>query len=471
MLWPHRPVTPQRATLLTAILGSGVAFLDGSVVNVALPAMAADLGAGLTAQQWIVEAYLLTLSAFLLIGGSAGDLFGERRVFRAGVALFGLTSVACGAAPSDEVLIVARALQGMAGALLVPASLALITTTFDGHERAAAIGTWTAWTGVAFIIGPLGGGALVETATWRWIFLINVPLVAVTLLLSRRVPAAPGAGGRLDLTGAALCALGLAGVVVGLLEERPVVAVAGAAVLAAFVAWERRAPAPMLPLSIFRARNFAVGNAATLLVYGGLGASTFLLAIFLQQVAGYSAVEAGLALLPVTLVMLVAAGRFGALAERTGPRVLMAAGPAVGGAGMLWIAAAGPQVDYARELLGGVLVLGLGLAMTVAPLTATVLGAADASRAGIASATNNAVARVAALLAIAAVGLVVTAAYRDGAPAALRDEPLRGGPAAQASADGFRAGMIASALLMFAGAGISAVGIASPPRPPQSLPA
>jgi len=473
-------LTPQRATLFTAILGSGVVFLDGTVVNLALPAIREDLGTGLSAQQWIVEAYLLTLGALLLVGGSLGDLHGRRRIFSIGLAGFGATSVACGLAPTAETLIAARALQGVAGALLVPASLALITGAFEGHERAAAIGTWTAWTGVAFVIGPLGGGLLVDEASWRWIFLINAPLVAVTLWLARRVPESGGTGGRVDLGGAALCAFGLAGVVAGLVEQ-PVLGWgdplvwgslgAGSALLAAFAIWERRHPEPMLPPGIFASRNFAAGNAATLAVYAALGASTFLITIFLQQVAGYSAVQAGLALLPVTLVMLALASRFGALAERIGPRALMAGGPFVAGLGMLWISRLDADVDYVRDLLGGVLVFSLGLSMTVAPLTSTVLGALPAARGGLASGVNNAASRVAALLGVALVGLVVSAAYTARAPAGARDEPLSAGPGEAASVHAFHWALGATALLLFIGAAISAIWIVNAARPSESVPA
>ena len=325
----------KRLTLLAAILGSSVVFLDGTVVNVALPAIREDLDTGLAEQQWIVEAYLLTLGSLILVGGSLGDILGRRRVFVWGLVGFGLTSALCAIAPSAELLIVARALQGIAGALLVPSSLALITAMFPGDERGAAIGSWTAWTGIAFVLGPLGGGALIEFVSWRWIFAINVPLVLATLWLVRAgVPESRDeeAPRRIDYLGAVLVSLGLAGPVFALIEQPtygwsdPLVfvpLVAGLALLALFVWHERRTDHPMLPLSLFRSRNFAIGNLATLLIYGGLGAATFFVTIFLQQVAGYSPIAAGLSLVPITLCMWLLSRRFGALSDRIGPRLLM----------------------------------------------------------------------------------------------------------------------------------------------------
>jgi EmrB/QacA subfamily drug resistance transporter len=463
----------RRLVLVACILGSGIAFLDGTVVNVALPAIREDLGTGLTAQQWIVEAYLLTLGSVILVGGSLGDLLGRRRVFAVGLAGFGVTSLLCAVAPVSEVLIAARALQGAAGALLVPSSLAIITATFDEDERGRAIGAWTAWTGVAFVIGPLGGGLLVDHASWRWIFAINVPLVAINLWLLRWVPesAREGADRRIDVSGALLCGLGLAGVVFALTEQPqlgwgdPLVLgtlVAGAVLLAAFVAHIRRSDHPLLPPAIFRARNFSVGNVATFSIYGGLGAATFFVTIYLQQVAGWSAVEAGLSLLPVTLVMWALSSRFGALSDRIGPRLLMGLGPIVAGVGLAWMGRLDADVDYFGELLPGVVAFGLGLSATVAPLTNTVLGAVPREHAGVASGTNNAIARVAALVAIAAVGAVVADRYHAaGGPG----EPLSGGAGREASATAYRWGMGVAGGLVVAGGLISLAGIANPPRP------
>jgi EmrB/QacA subfamily drug resistance transporter len=448
------------------------------VVNVALPAIREDLDTGLAAQQWIVEAYLLTLGALILVGGSLGDHLGRRRVFAAGLMGFGATSALCAIAPSAELLVAARALQGVAGALLVPASLALVTANFPGDERGAAIGSWTAWTGMAFVIGPLGGGALIEFVSWRWIFAINVPLVLVTLAMARGVPESRDeeAPRQIDYVGAVLASLGLAGPVFALIEQPvygwsdPLVwipGVAGLVLLGVFLWHERRTSHPMLPLSLFRSRNFAVGNAATLLIYGGLGAATFFVTIYLQQVSRYSPIEAGLSLLPITLCMWAFSRRFGALSDRIGPRALMGFGPIVAGLGLIWMGRLDADVDYFTELLPGVLVLGLGLSATVAPLTNTVLGSVPQHNAGVASGVNNQIARVASLLAIAVIGLVVAARFEAvGGPAARDAEPLSGGSpeVVDASVAAYRAGLgVAGALVMLGGV-MSLVGIVNPRR-------
>jgi EmrB/QacA subfamily drug resistance transporter len=420
----------KRLVLVAAILGTTVVTVDSTVVNVALPAIADDLGGGLAGQQWTSNAYLLTLSSLLLVAGSLGDLFGARRVFALGVAGFGVTSVFCAIAPTVELLVVARALQGVFGALLTPSALAVIVATFPPEERGRAVGAWTAWGGIGTVLGPLIGGQLVDTASWRWIFAINVPIVLITLLLVLRVvpegrPRAADA--KVDVIGATLCALGLAGITYGLIEQPlrgwgdPVVAVplvGGAALFAAFLAWEARSPHPMLPLALFRRRNFAVGNIETFSMYAGLGLLFFFLVLFLQQVAGYSALEAGTTTIPVTLVLFVLSMRFGALADRYGPRFFMGFGPLLAAVGLALFLRLDADVDYLTELLPGLLIFSLGLAMTVAPLTATVLADADEHNAGIASAVNNAIARVASLIAIAAVGAVVASAFGS----ALRDE-------------------------------------------------
>jgi EmrB/QacA subfamily drug resistance transporter len=433
----------KRWTLIACILGSAVVFLDGTVVNVALPAIATDLESGLSAQTWIVEAYLLTLGSLILLGGSLGDLLGRRRVFAYGVAGFGICSLLCAIAPTTELLIFARALQGIAGALLVPSTLALIMDTFSETERGAAIGSWTAWTGIATVVGPLGGGLLLEVVSWRWIFAINVVPILVTLWLLRHAPEGhrePGVP--IDWTGAVLCGLGLAGPVFALTEQPshgwsdPRVAIpllAGLALLAAFVWWERRARAPMLPLSMFRTRNFSVGNLATFSLYAGLSVISLFLVLFLQQVGGYSPVAAGAAMLPVTLMMFALSKRFGALADRYGPRRFMGYGPLVAGAGLLLLLRVGAHPDYLTEVLPGVLVFGLGLSMTVAPLTATVLGAAGVEHAGVASGVNNAVARVAGLVGIAIAGAALAAAASDKLDAELSSRRLS--PAAQVAVD------------------------------------
>ena len=423
---PAVPPAPSRRLILVAcILGTGMVFLDGTVMNVALPAIQEDLGASLADQQWVVEAFLLTLSSLLLVGGSLDDIFERRTVFAAGVAGFGVTSLACAVAPSVEVLIAARALQGVAGALLVPSTLAIIMATFPPAQRGAAIGSWTAWAGISTVLGPLGGGVLIEAASWRWVFIINLPLVLVTLwLIFRAIPLmrSAHAGARVDFLGAVLCGLGLGGVIVALIEQTrlgwadPVVAgagIGGVVALALFIAHERRTEAPMLPLELFRSRNFAIGNLGTLTLYAGLGAAMFFVAIYLQQVGGYSPVEAGAAFLPFTALMFVLSKRFGALADRIGPRLFMGLGPIVAGIGLLLFLRIDQDPSYPTEVLPGVLVFGLGMAATVAPLTATVLGAVDEDRSGVASGVNNAIARVAGLLAIAVIGAAVAASFSD----------------------------------------------------------
>jgi EmrB/QacA subfamily drug resistance transporter len=409
--------------LVAAILGTTVVTVDSTVVNVALPAIERDLGGGLAGQQWTSNAYLLTLSSLLLVAGSLGDLFGARRVFALGVAGFGVTSIFCALAPTVELLVVARALQGVFGALLTPAALAVIVATFPPDERGRAVGAWTAWGGMGTILGPLIGGQLVDSASWRWIFAINVPIVLITLFLVLRVvPAgqARAANARVDVIGATLCALGLGGITYGLISQplhgwgAPMVAVpliAGAAMFASFVAWEARSAHPMLPLALFRRRNFAIGNIETFSMYAGLGLLFFFLVLFLQQVAGYKALEAGTTTIPVTLIMFLLSTRFGALADRFGPRFFMGVGPLVAAAGLALFLRLDAHVDYLTDLLPGLLIFGLGLSMTVAPLTATVLADADEHNAGIASGVNNAIARVASLIAIAAVGAVVASSF------------------------------------------------------------
>ena len=413
----------KRLILVAAILGTTVVTVDGTVVNVALPAIEDDLGGGLAGQQWTANAYLVTLGSLLLIGGSLGDIFGERRVFAFGVGAFGVTSLACALAPTIEILVLARALQGVAGALLTPAALAVIVANFAPNERGKAVGAWTAWGGIGTVLGPLIGGQLVDAASWRWIFAINVPIVIVTMwLILRVVPQArerdPDA--RVDVVGALLCALGLAGVTFGLIEqplrgwESPVVAgplIAGALLFASFLVWEARTSHPMLPLRLFRRHNFTFGNIETFAMYGGLGLLFFFLVLFLQQVAGWSATAAGTASIPVTLLMFGLSTRFGMLADRYGPRFFMGVGPLVTAAGLALFLRLDEDVNYLTDLLPGLLVFGLGLSITVAPLTSTVLADADDSNAGIASGVNNAIARVAGLVAIAAVGAVVAASF------------------------------------------------------------
>ena len=421
----------KRMILVACILGSTVVTLDGTVVNVALPAIREDLGGGFAGQQWTANAYLVTLASLILIGGSLGDIFGERRVFSLGVLGFGVTSVVCALAPSIEVLVMGRALQGVAGALLTPAALAVIVSAFAPDERGGAVGSWTAWGAVGMIVGPLIGGQLVDAASWRFIFALNVPLILVTLaLIARYVP--EGRGGsdraRVDVAGGALCATGLAALTFGLIRQPeggfgdPAVFVplaGGVALLASFVAYERRASQPMLELSLFRRHNFAVGNVETLLMYAGLSLLFFFLVLFLQNVAGYSAVAAGSASLPVTALMFLASKRFGVLADRLGPRLFMGLGPVVMAVGLALLTRLGSEVTYATDLLPPLVIFGVGLSMTVAPLTATVLADADERNAGLASGINNAIARVAGLLGIALVGALVAGRYGDAADSSL----------------------------------------------------
>jgi EmrB/QacA subfamily drug resistance transporter len=420
------PLTAARIkslALAACIIGSGIAILDGTVVNVALPTIQRSLGGGLAGQQWVSNAYLLTLSSLILIGGSLGDLFGERRIFALGVGGFGLASLLCALAPTIGFLIAFRAFEGAAGALLIPSSLAVIVATFSESERGGAIGTWTAFGAVAAAIGPLGGGLLLGVGSWRWIFLINLPFVAVCLgLILVAIPrAAPHDGPReIDFTGALLCAVGLGGPVFALIEQprlgwsSPAVMlglIGGVLLFAAFLVYESRISHPMLPLGLFSRRNFAVGNIETFAMYGGLSVLFFFLVLFLQQVAGYSPLRSGLSMLPTTIVMLALSRRFGALADRFGPRLFMGAGPLVAGAGLLLLLRIGIHVDYFTEVLPALLLFSLGLSMTVAPLTAAVLAGVEERQAGIASGVNNAVARVAGLLGIAALGAVVAVQF------------------------------------------------------------
>jgi len=454
----------QRLTLLAAILGSAVVTIDGSVVNVALPAIAGDLGGGLVSQQWISNAYLLTLGSLILPGGSLADIYGERRIFALGVASFGVFSVGCALAPSIGFLIAARALQGAAAALLTPASLAVIVGAFAEKERGAAIGAWTAWGGIASIVGPLAGGLVVDHASWRWIFVLDLPLVVATLaLILAAVPQrAPQRARRVDAVGAMLGALGLTGVVFALIEEprygwssAAIVAplVAGVTLFAAFLVYERRIPQPMLDLDLFRRRNFVAGNLETLTMYGGIAILFFFLTIFLQQSAGFSALRSGLATVPITIVMFALSRRFGALADTLGPRRLMGAGPLLAATGILLLLRLGRDVSYATDLLPPLLLFAVGLSMTVAPLTSTVLAGADAEDAGIASAVNNAVARVAGLIGVSAVGVATAGTLHAGRFG--RDG---------ASVAAFHHAILICGILVAAGGVVGLVGIEDPKR-------
>jgi EmrB/QacA subfamily drug resistance transporter len=496
----------KQLTLIACVLGSSIALIDSTVVNVALPAIDRDLGGGLAAQQWVGGAYLLTLGSLILVSGSLADLLGERRVFAVGVSLFGVTSLLCAIAPSIELLVAGRALQGVAGALLTPSALAVIIATFPEDERGPAIGSWTAWGGIATIIGPLLGGELLSFTSWRVIFLINIPLVALCLaLVLSVVPARERDADRhVDIPGAILCALGLAGPVFALIEQprlgwsSPGVIgplIAGVALLGAFLAWERRSPDPMLPLGLFQRRNFAAGNVETLAVYAGLSVLFFLLVLYLQQVAGFTPLKAGLATLPTTIVMFLLSRRFGALADRYGPRLFMGAGPLIAAAGILLLTRIPSHVSYFVDLVPALVVFALGLSMTVAPLTATVLAGVDSNQAGIASAVNNAIARIAGLVGTAAIGAIVAAQFTSALDSRLAGRPLspaaqrviaaakrqplgvptaRGVPrqeavvlrhdAAEASRSAFRFGMGIAAVFVAAGGVLGAVGIENPRR-------
>ena len=442
-----------RRVIVVAILAAFVAFLDGSIVTVALPAITGELGGGLPVQQWVVDAYLITLGALILLAGSLSDIFGRVAILRIGLIGFGVTSLACGLAPTAELLIAARAAQGVAAALLVPSSLALIMSAHRGVAQARAIGLWTAWTSAAFIVGPLLGGVLTDLINWRWVFVINVVPIALTLVLMvpmRNEPAAERTP--IDLVGALLGALGLGGVVFALIEQAnfgwgsPVVwgpLVVGVLSLAGFIVREAKAAHPMMPLSLFGSRNFAVGNLATVAIYAAISVSGLVIVLYLQQVAGLSATMSGLVMLPVTIMLILFSSRFGTLAGRWGPRWFMAVGPALAAVGFVLMRAIETPFDFVAQALPGVLLFGLGIAITVAPLTSAILGAIEPERAGIASAVNNAVSRIAGLVAIAMLGAVIGTVVDD----AWLDNAL-----------------LLCAGLMLAGAVISAVGIENPKR-------
>jgi EmrB/QacA subfamily drug resistance transporter len=408
---------PGRWVLTIAVLGSGIAFLDGTVVNVALPAIGKDLGASTSDLQWMLNGYLLTLASLILLGGSLGDRIGRRRIFVVGTAWFTGASLLCAIAPSAEALIVARLLQGIGGALLTPGSLAMIEASFRKADRARAIGAWSGLTGVGAALGPLLGGYLVDAVSWRAVFLINLPLgLFVCLTAPRHVPETrdPTATGRLDALGATLAALGLAGTTYALIQAPDegasaavvLAGVVGALALAAFVLAERRVANPMLPLTMFASRQFTAANLVTVVVYAALGGVFFLLVAFLQISMGWSPLAAGAASLPVTAVMLTLSARSGALAQRIGARIPLTVGPLVIAAGMLLMTRIDPGDSYVSTVLPAVIVFGLGLTLVVAPVTATVLAAAPPRHAGIASGINNAVSRVAGLFAVALLPLI-----------------------------------------------------------------
>jgi EmrB/QacA subfamily drug resistance transporter len=423
------------------------------VLIISIIAIVRDLSGGLPVQQWVVDAYLLTLGSLMLLAGSLSDIFGRQRILKLGLLGFGAASLLCALAPTSQVLIVSRALQGIAGALLVPSSLAMIMSAFSGKAQGAAIGRWTAWTGIAFLLGPLLGGFFVDTLSWRWVFGINVVPIAATFILLHWLKQPDPTKDRvpLDVGGSILAAVGLAGTVYGLIEQSRygwgssmirVSVTLGVVILLSFLWYERRAKHPMLPLELFKTRNFAAGNVATVAIYAGLSISTFLISIFVQQIGGYSALRAGFTTLPVTIIMFFLSPRFGGLAGKYGPRWFMTAGPLLAAFGV------DAQIHYWTRLFPGILVFGLGLALTVAPLTSAVLGAIEPRQAGIASAVNNMVARVAGLVGIALIGLAV-------------------GP--HLGVAGFHRAVVVTALLLATGGVISAFGIRNSPKPAKVL--
>lgn len=397
-----------RWVLAATVLGSGIAFLDGTVVNVALPAISGDLGTSVGGLQWIVNAYLVTLSALLLLGGSLGDRFGRRRIFVIGLIGFSVASALCGLAPSSEVLIAARALQGVGGALLVPGSLAIIAATFDPGDRGKAIGAWSGLAGVASSIGPFVGGWLIDAASWRLVFFLNVPLAAVAIAIAaRHVPETKSSSSApLDVLGALLVTIGFAAASFALIEHGGTPSAAaglvGVLALAGFAAVQRRSAHPMVPLRIFESHQFTGANLVTFAVYAGLGGGLFLMVLQLQTTLGYSALEAGAALVPFTILMLLLSPAAGELGQRIGPRLPMTVGPVVAAVGLFLLAGVTEGSTYVSSVLPGIVVFGLGMALLVAPLTAAVLGGVADDLAGIASGINNAVARLAGLVAVAA---------------------------------------------------------------------
>ncbi|GAB3293177.1 DHA2 family efflux MFS transporter permease subunit [Epidermidibacterium keratini] len=452
-----------RAVIGAAVLGSGMAMLDSTVVNVALKAIGAELDASLADLQWISNGYLLSLASLILIGGSLGDRFGRRKVFTIGVAGFAVASLLCGLAVNAQMLIAARVLQGVAGALLTPGSLAMIQGAFVPDDRPRAIGAWTGLGGVATAIGPFLGGWLVEYVSWRWVFLINLPIAVVTLIVARRVPETknPDTVPGFDIVGAVLGTLGLAGITYALIEltSKPATAYVALAVgvLAAigFVVNEARCPHPMMPLDLFRSKQFSGANIMTLLVYAALGAVLFFLVLQLQTVSGYAPLQAGMSTLPITAVMLLLSAQGGALAQKIGPRIPMTVGPLLCAAGVVLLSRVDENPNYILEVGLPLVVFGLGLAALVAPLTATVLAAAPDHQAGIASGINNAIARAGTLLSVAALPLIVGLSGDDYSVPSVFSA-------------GYRNSMLICAGLLVAGGALAALTIRNPERTPTA---
>jgi EmrB/QacA subfamily drug resistance transporter len=445
-----------RAVVFAATLGSGLTILDGTVVNIALRTIGKDLDASLAELQWITNGFLLSLASLILLGGALGDRYGRRRIFVIGTIWFAVASLLCGIAPTPLVLIAARVLQGVGAALLTPGSLSIIQSVFTPEDRGRAIGAWSGLGGIAAAIGPFVGGALIQFASWRWIFLINLPLAVLTVVVAQRsVPetldqeAAP----RLDVSGATLGAVALGGVTYALIQwggsGALAAAVAGVVAGIGFVVVEARSPHPMMPLELFRSRNFSAANAMTLVVYAALSGVIFFLVLQLQTVAGYGALAAGVATLPITVLLLLLAARADALGTRIGPRIPMTLGPLVMAAGTLLLLAVDDQTSYWIDVFPGLTVFGLGLALMVAPLTGTVLAAAPDRHAGIASGVSNAVARAGSLLAVAALPVAVGLSGADYEKPAVFD-------------DGYRLATISCAALLAAGGLISWATIRTP---------
>ncbi|WP_420394402.1 MFS transporter [Acuticoccus sp.] len=413
----------RKYVLGVAVLGSSLGFIDGTIITVAVQPIREGLGASFAAVQWVVNGYTLTLAAFLLIGGAAGDRFGKRRVFAAGITLFAVASVACAMAPSVEALIVARLVQGLGAAMMVPASLALIAVNYSAEERGRAVGIWAAASGITSALGPILGGLLIDLGSWRWVFIINVPIAALTLaILFARVPAdEPQEGGRFDVPGGILAFLAVGAVALGFtLAERagltaplPIIFVAaGVALAALFVAWQARATTPMLPLAMFASRTFSVANAETLLVYFALGGILFFLPITMMEAHGWSATEAGAVFLPFTLTMAVVSPIAGRLADRIGARVLLIVGPLIVAAAFAALGILAGDADTIVDIAPAMMAFGVGMGLAIPPLSSAILNDVGSERSGVASGVNNAVARVAGLLAIAVLGLVASLVYQ-----------------------------------------------------------
>jgi EmrB/QacA subfamily drug resistance transporter len=455
-----RDVAPATRVMVVAIMVSMVVFLDGTVVNLALPATARDIGGGMCSQQWVVDGYLLAVAAMVLPGGAISDLFGRIPVMRFGLVAFGAGSVLAATAGSPSMLIAGRLVQGLGGAFLVPGSLALINSSFDRADRPAAIGCWTAWTGTAFAVGPLLGGLAVDFLGWRWIYVLSAIPIAVGFALTFWLRPAPGPAERapIDVVGAALSAVGLSAAVYALIEQGRRgwgdslvrwAMVVGVAALLAFVAWQRRAPHPMLPLSLFTTRNFAGANLVTAFVYGGITMGSLAIALYLIEVAGYSATAAGLITLPSPILSLLFARGVGGIAARIGPRVFLMAGPALAGLGLLLIHPTARGFHVVTDVLPGRIVLAIGMVLAVTPMTAVNLSAVKSAQSGIAAAIQNATGRTSALIAVACVGVITANRMTD---------------------VGFTRLLEVSAALFFVGAAIGGLAIRNAAAPAEPIP-